>query len=309
MEDLTSRLTLIRNIAASNLETSQEKYKQQYDKIHRVSDAARFKILTIVWKNILNLPSFVEKKLSERYEGPFYISEIVGDPKNNTYLIKHCHTNKMWPNPINGAHLKIAHERREEEEERFTRGVIMEERPKNIVEMLDKIIECIRKDFSEMGKSKKLNLNAGYVMIGICMRNNWMETFSVSAEKQKDLCKIMGREAERIFKTQNIIKDERNDMQGEQGNVMERGTDEQQDKAIHPVDTSINLDNADSTKKDLEVLAENDVESPDEKNRQQNNKISEKNEINKNKKVRFSKINQVRIFKPENDKTEASGKK
>ena len=38
----------------------------------------------------------------------------------------------------------------------------MEEHPKNTVEMLGRMKECIRKDFSEMGKSKKLNLDAGY---------------------------------------------------------------------------------------------------------------------------------------------------
>ena len=94
---------LSRHIANENMERHLQENKQRFD---AKAKEQCYRVGQYVWLYNPAVPVGLSNKLKAKWCGPYLISQVHG---NNTYRIRHYHTNLESPTLINGARLKLAH--------------------------------------------------------------------------------------------------------------------------------------------------------------------------------------------------------
>ena len=100
LEDLVSKLKLIREIATTNIQKCQQVQKTRYDQNSKVP---QFKQGDKVWLSVRKFPVGVSPKLCSKWDGPFFISNI---GPNATFKLTRCTTNKPVKSYIHANRLK-----------------------------------------------------------------------------------------------------------------------------------------------------------------------------------------------------------
>ncbi|CAG2239543.1 unnamed protein product [Mytilus edulis] len=101
LETLIDRLKIVKDIAKTSVENSQEKTKNRYDK---KAEAPKFRIGDYVMLQSMKVPKGLSPKLHPKWDGPFYVINV---GQNNTCKLRRCsdhkliksriHTNRMKP--------------------------------------------------------------------------------------------------------------------------------------------------------------------------------------------------------------------
>ncbi|VDI15195.1 Hypothetical predicted protein [Mytilus galloprovincialis] len=100
IDGLHSNVVLAREIAKENSLEAQKKYKAQHDKNAR---EATFKIRVKVWMDTKTTPVGYSRKLCNKWQGPYYITEVTG---KNTYKLRRCSGDVPIKGPVNANRLK-----------------------------------------------------------------------------------------------------------------------------------------------------------------------------------------------------------
>ena len=103
LKTFIDNVQLSRHIANENLERHLQENKQRYD---AKSKPQNYRIGQYVWLYNPAVPVGHSNKIRAKWCGPYLISQV---HDNNTYRIRHYHTNLESPTLINGARLKLAH--------------------------------------------------------------------------------------------------------------------------------------------------------------------------------------------------------
>ena len=104
LDDLVSKLKLIREIATENRERAQIKQKNYYDQNTRVPD---YKQGDKVWLSVRKYPIGVSPKLCDKWDGPFFVTR---EGANSTYKLTRCSNNKPIKSYIHANRLKHYHD-------------------------------------------------------------------------------------------------------------------------------------------------------------------------------------------------------
>ncbi|VDI13638.1 Hypothetical predicted protein [Mytilus galloprovincialis] len=104
IDGLHSNVLLAREIAKENSLEAQQKYKAQHDKNAR---EATFKIRDKVWMDTKTTPVGYSRKLCNKWQGPYYITEVTG---KNTYKLRRCSDDVPIKGPVNANRLKQYHD-------------------------------------------------------------------------------------------------------------------------------------------------------------------------------------------------------
>ncbi|CAG2212333.1 unnamed protein product [Mytilus edulis] len=80
LETLIDRLKIVKDIAKTSVENSQEKTKNRYDK---KAEAPKFRVGDYVMLQSMKVPKGLSPKLHPKWDGPFYVINV---GQNNTYL-------------------------------------------------------------------------------------------------------------------------------------------------------------------------------------------------------------------------------
>ncbi|CAG2235679.1 unnamed protein product [Mytilus edulis] len=101
LETLIDRLKIVKDIAKTSVENSQEKTKNRYDK---KAEAPKFRVGDYVMLQSMKVPKGLSPKLHPKWDGPFYVINV---GQNNTCKLRRCsdhkliksriHTNRMKP--------------------------------------------------------------------------------------------------------------------------------------------------------------------------------------------------------------------
>src|SRR6218665_502210 len=94
IKELLSKLEIAREIAKSNIESAQQRYKAQYDK-HQ--NPTTHEPGAFVWLHNPHTPKGDFPKLRRKYEGPYY---VVQRTDKDTYILRHTTNNKLHPSPV-----------------------------------------------------------------------------------------------------------------------------------------------------------------------------------------------------------------
>lgn len=101
VSDLMAHLKIVKDIAKENIKKAQEKQKQQYDK--KTKEAPSFRVGQSVLLHSTKVPIGLSPKLSNPWDGPFYITAI---GPNNTYKLRKCSSHKELKSYIHANRLK-----------------------------------------------------------------------------------------------------------------------------------------------------------------------------------------------------------
>lgn len=101
LDTLIDRLKIVKDIAKTSVENSQEKTKNRYDK---KAEAPKFRVGDYVMLQSMKVPKGLSPKLHPKWDGPFYVINV---GQNNTCKLRRCsdhkliksriHTNRMKP--------------------------------------------------------------------------------------------------------------------------------------------------------------------------------------------------------------------
>ncbi|CAC5420206.1 unnamed protein product [Mytilus coruscus] len=101
LDTLIDRLKIVKDIAITSVENSQEKTKNRYDK---KAEAPKFRVGNYVMLQSMKVPKGLSPKLHPKWDGPFYVVDV---GQNNTCKLRRCsdhkliksriHTNRMKP--------------------------------------------------------------------------------------------------------------------------------------------------------------------------------------------------------------------
>src|SRR6218665_2709550 len=94
IKELLPKLEIARDIAKSNIESAQQRYKAQYDK-HQ--NPTTYEPGAFVWLHNPHTPKGDSPKLKRKYEGPYY---VVQRTDKDTYILRHTMNNKLHPSPV-----------------------------------------------------------------------------------------------------------------------------------------------------------------------------------------------------------------
>src|SRR6218665_3673847 len=94
IKELLSKLEIAREIAKSNIESAQQRYKTQYDK-HQ--NPTTYEPGAFVWLHNPHTPKGDSPKLRRKYEGPYY---VVQRTDKDTYILRRTTNNKLHPSPV-----------------------------------------------------------------------------------------------------------------------------------------------------------------------------------------------------------------
>lgn len=100
MNEIIENINLANDIAKQNIEKNQEKSKERFDQKTKVPD---FKLFDKVLIKSHKVPIGLSPKLVDKYQGPYYISEI---GPNFTYKIRDCKERKEVKSFMNAIQLK-----------------------------------------------------------------------------------------------------------------------------------------------------------------------------------------------------------
>ena len=101
IKELLPKLEIAREIAKSNIETAQHRYKKQYDKTQR---PAEYQPGTYVWLHNPHTQKGDSPKLRRKFEGPYY---VVQRSDKDTYILRDARTNKKHPSPVHVNRLRL----------------------------------------------------------------------------------------------------------------------------------------------------------------------------------------------------------
>ena len=100
LADILENLELARLIATKNMEKSQAKYKEYYDRSAREPD---FDLGQRVWLYVPKIPYGLRKKFHKPWTGPYYITRV--NP-NHTFQLRECGTNRLMQSMVHANRLK-----------------------------------------------------------------------------------------------------------------------------------------------------------------------------------------------------------
>ena len=100
LQQIFSNLQTVHEVASKNIKKSQEKSKERFDKHAKVPN---FKLFDKVLIKSNKVPIGLSPKLAEKYQGPYFISEL---GPNHTYKIRRCSTRKELKSFMNASQLK-----------------------------------------------------------------------------------------------------------------------------------------------------------------------------------------------------------
>ena len=98
-EELLDRLKIAKEIATANMREAQAKSKEYHDRKAKVPD---FAVHDRVLMRVSKVPTGLSPKLFEKYDGPYYISEL---GPNYTYRLRRCSDHKHLKALINASRL------------------------------------------------------------------------------------------------------------------------------------------------------------------------------------------------------------
>ncbi|MEW8546122.1 MAG: reverse transcriptase domain-containing protein [Candidatus Thiodiazotropha sp.] len=98
-ENLIERLKIAKEIAATNIQEARAKSKEYQD---RKSEEPQFSLHDRVMLRVSKVPSGLSPKLFEKYDGPFYITEL---GPNYTYKLRRCSDHKPIKSLINASRI------------------------------------------------------------------------------------------------------------------------------------------------------------------------------------------------------------
>ena len=104
IEEVLENLKITQDIATQNINDRKQKAKQRYD---QHSKEPKFRIFDKVLLKVHQVPVGLSPKLVEKYEGPYYISEM---GPNYTYKIRSCTNRKEHKSLVNASELKHYHD-------------------------------------------------------------------------------------------------------------------------------------------------------------------------------------------------------
>ena len=90
-----SHLKIVKNITKENIQTAQQRQKQQYDK--KSKEPPNFRVGQSVLLHSTKVPVGLSPKLHNPWIGPFYITNI---GPNNTYKLPKCSNHKELKSPV-----------------------------------------------------------------------------------------------------------------------------------------------------------------------------------------------------------------
>ena len=102
LQNLKENMKLTQDIAKKNVDTSQQRYKAQYDNTNRAKEPS-FHIGDRVWLYSPKIPLKRSAKLHPKWTGPYYIADL---GPNHTYKIRHCITHKQQQALVHANRLK-----------------------------------------------------------------------------------------------------------------------------------------------------------------------------------------------------------
>lgn len=100
IRDIVDNLKITREIATENIKMNQEKSKGHYDK---KTKEHQFRLNQTVLLQQFKTPIGKSPKLIDKYDGPYYISEI---GPNFTYKLRNSDTHKELKSYVNASRLK-----------------------------------------------------------------------------------------------------------------------------------------------------------------------------------------------------------
>ena len=100
LQQIFSNLEIVHEIATKNIKKSQEKSKERFDKHAKTPT---FNLFDKVLIKANKIPVGLSPKLAEKYQGPYFISEL---GPNHTYKIRRCSNRKELKSFMNATQLK-----------------------------------------------------------------------------------------------------------------------------------------------------------------------------------------------------------
>ena len=100
LQQIFSNLEIVHEIATKNIKKSQEKSKERFDKHAKTPT---FNLFDKVLIKANKIPVGLSPKLAEKYQGPYFISEL---GPNHTYKIRRCSNRKEPKSFMNASELK-----------------------------------------------------------------------------------------------------------------------------------------------------------------------------------------------------------